>query len=51
MRGLKSIVSVATFTRGHALVRNTGRGFYRVVEAIPQRLVLVWIWNRLAEAV
>lgn len=51
MRGLKSIVSVATFTRGHALVRNIGRGFYRVVEAIPQRLVLVWTWNRLAEAV
>src|SRR5213083_1747528 len=25
MRGLKSIVSLATFTRGHALVRNIGR--------------------------
>ena len=34
-----------------ALVRNIGRGFYRVVEAIPQRLGLVWIWSRIADAV
>jgi transposase, IS6 family len=51
MRGLKSVASAAIFTCGHALLRNIRRGFYRVVEAVPQRLVLVWTWNRLAEAV
>jgi transposase-like protein len=51
MRGLKSVTSAEVFTRGHALMRNIRRRFYRVVEAIPQRLVLTWTWNRLAEAV
>lgn len=51
MRGLKSVTSAAILTRGHALMRNIRRRFYRVVEAIPQRLVLTWTWNRLAEAV
>jgi transposase-like protein len=27
------------------------RRFYRVVESVPQRLVLAWTWNRLTEAV
>jgi transposase, IS6 family len=51
MRGLKSIASAAIFTRGHALMRNIRRRFYRIVESIPQRLVLAWTWNRLVEAV
>ena len=50
MRGLKSVVSAATFARGHALVRNIRRGFYRVVESVPQRLALAWTWNRLSQA-
>lgn len=50
MRGLKSNRSAAVFVVGHALVRNIGRGFYRIVEA-PQRLVLAWSWTRLAAAV
>jgi len=51
MRGLKSVTSAAIFIRGHALIRNIRRRFYRVVESTPQRLVLAWTWNRLAEAV
>jgi transposase, IS6 family len=51
MRGLKSIASAAIFTRGHALMRNIRRRFYRIVESIPQRLVLAWTWNRLVDAV
>src|SRR6266849_5627160 len=42
MRGLKSVASATIFMRGHALLRNIRRGFYRVVEAVPQRLELVW---------
>src|SRR5262249_44226151 len=42
MRGLKSISSTVIFVRGHALMRNIGRRFYRVVESVPQRLVLAW---------
>jgi hypothetical protein len=51
MRGLKSIASAAIFVRGHALMRNIRRGFYRLVESAPQRLVFAWTWTRLAEAV
>jgi transposase-like protein len=51
MRGLKSVASAAIFMRGHALMRNLRRRFYRVVESVPQRLVFAWIWKRLAEAV
>jgi IS6 family transposase len=51
MRCVKSVLSAAIFTRGHALMRNIRRGFYRVVEAVPQRLVLAWTWSRLAEGV
>ncbi len=51
MRGLKSVASAVIFARGHALIRNVRRGFYRVVESVPQRLALAWTWNRLAEAV
>src|SRR5918912_1803172 len=36
MRGRKSRRSAAIFVRGHALVRNIRRGFYRVVESVPQ---------------
>jgi transposase-like protein len=42
MRGLKSAVSAAIFMRGHALMRNIRRRFYRVVESVPQRLLLTW---------
>jgi hypothetical protein len=38
------------FVVGHALVRNIRRGFYRIAQA-PKRLLLVWSWTRLAEAV
>jgi len=51
MRGLKSVASAAIFTCGHALMRNICRRFYRVAESVPQRFVLAWTWNRLAEAV
>jgi transposase, IS6 family len=51
MRGLKSISSAVIFVRGHALMRNICRRFYRVVESVPQRLVLAWTWNRLSEVV
>jgi transposase-like protein len=51
MRGLKSVVSAAIFMRGHSLMRNIRHRFYRVVDSVPQRLVLAWTWNRLAEAV
>jgi hypothetical protein len=51
MRGLKSVSSAAIFMRGHALIRNIRRSFYRVVESVPQRLVCAWTWSRLAEAV
>ncbi len=51
MRGLKSVSAAAIFARGHALIRNIRRGFYRVVESVPHRLVFKWTWNRLAEAV
>jgi len=51
MRGLKSVTSAAIFTRGHALMRNIRRGFYRLVEAIPQRLVFAWTWSRLAKGI
>jgi len=32
-------------------MRTIRRKFYRVVESVPQRLVLARTWNRLAEAV
>jgi transposase-like protein len=51
MRGLTSFSSAAIFVRGHALVRNIRRGFYRVVDSVPARLVLAWTWTRPAEAV
>jgi transposase-like protein len=51
MRGLKSVASAAIFMRGHALMRNIRRGFYRIVQSVPQRLVFAWTWSRLAEAV
>jgi IS6 family transposase len=51
MRGLKSAASAAIFMRGHALMRNILRRFYRVVESVPRRLLLPWTWNGLAEAV
>ena len=51
MRGLKSAASAAIFVRGHALMRNIRRRFYRVVESVPARLVLAWTWTRLAGAV
>jgi hypothetical protein len=51
MRGLKSVASAAIFMRGHALMSNIRRRFYRIVESVPQRLVFAWTWSRLAEAV
>jgi len=51
MRGLKSVASATIFMSGHALMRNIRRRFYRVVQSVPQRLLLAWTWNRLAEAV
>src|ERR1700716_486857 len=51
MRGLKSVTSAANFMCGHALMRNIPRRLYPIVESVPQRLILAWTWNRLAEAV
>jgi transposase-like protein len=39
----------AIFMCGHALMRNIRHRFYRIVKSVPQRLVLAWTWNRLAE--
>ena len=50
MRGLKSVASASIFMRGHALVCNIRRGFYRIMESVPERQLLAWAWNRLAEA-
>src|ERR1700716_739803 len=47
MRGLKCVASAAIFTRGHALMRDIRRGFYRIVESVAPRLVFAWVWNRL----
>jgi hypothetical protein len=44
MRGVKSVVSAAIFSSGHALVRNIRGGFYSIVESVPQRLRLAWAW-------
>jgi hypothetical protein len=38
------------FMRGHTLMRNIRCGFYRVIESVPQRLVVAWTSN-LAKAV
>src|SRR5260370_15784020 len=51
MRGLKSVASAAIFMRGHALMRNIRRGFYRVLESVPHRMIFARTCNRLAEAV
>src|SRR6266566_9358799 len=51
MRGLKSVASAAIFMRGHALMRNIRRGFYRIMESVPQRLGFAWAWNRIAVVV
>jgi len=51
MRGLKSVASAAIFMRGHALMLNIRRGFYRVIEAVPHRLLFAWTWSRLVAAV
>jgi len=51
MRGLKSVASAAVFMRGHALMRNVRRSFYRVIELAPLRLVFGWTWSHLASAV
>ncbi len=51
MRGLKSVASAVIFMRGHALMRNIRRGFYRIVQSVPQRLVFAWTWTRLAATV
>ena len=51
IRGLKWAASATIFTRGHALMRNIRRRFYRIVESVPQGLLFAWTWNRLAEAV
>jgi hypothetical protein len=51
MRCIKSAPSAVMFTRGHTLMRNIRGGFYRVIDAVPPRLVLAWTWNRHAEAV
>jgi hypothetical protein len=43
------VASAAIFMRGHALIRNIRRRFYRIVESVPQRLVFAWTCSRLAE--
>jgi hypothetical protein len=45
------VASAAISVRGHALMRNIRRGFYRLVESVPQRLIFAWTWSRLAEVV
>ena len=47
MRRFKATETASTFCRGHALIRNLGRGFSRLAAA-PRRLRLATAWTALA---
>ncbi len=48
MRRFKTSRTASTFCRGHALIRNLGQGFTRLVAGAPPRLRLATAWTVLA---
>ncbi len=48
MRRFKATDTAGTFCRGHALIRNLGRGFSRLTAGVPPRLRLATAWTALA---
>ena len=48
MRRFKATGMASTFCRGHALIRNLGRGFSRLAVGAPPRLRLATAWTALA---
>ena len=50
MRHFKRLARANTFCRGHALIRNLGRGFSRLTAHIPPRLRLASAWTVLTAA-
>ena len=48
MRRFKATRTAGTFCRGHALIRNLGRGFSRLTAGVPTRLRLAAAWAALA---
>jgi transposase-like protein len=48
MRRFKTSRTASTFCRGHALIRNLGQGFTRLVVGAPPRLRLAAAWTVLA---
>ena len=48
MRRFKTTGTASTFCRGHALIRNLGRGFSRLTAGAPPRLRLATGWTALA---
>jgi hypothetical protein len=49
MRCFKTPAAASRFCRGHALVRNLGRGFTQLVAGAAPRLRLARAWSALAE--
>ncbi len=47
MRRFKETATASTFCRGHALIRNLGRGFSRLTTGTPPRLRLATAWTAL----
>jgi transposase, IS6 family len=50
MRRFKTTGAASTFCRGHALIRNLGRGFSRLTAGAPARLRLATAWDALVAA-
>jgi transposase-like protein len=48
MRRFKATATASTFCRGHALIRNLGRGFSRLTAGAPPRVRLAAAWGTLA---
>ena len=48
MRRFKTAATASTCCRGHALIRNLGQGFTRLVVGTPPRLRLATTWTVLA---
>jgi transposase-like protein len=48
MRRFKATAPASTFCRGHALIRDLGRGFSRLAAEAPPRLRLATAWSALA---
>ena len=47
MRRFKATATASTFCRGHALIRNLGRGFTRLAAGAAPRLRLATAWTAL----